>query len=78
VGIPPRVTGTSASANLTGVNNRSNPDTTLHLETLYKIKVSDNVDITPGVLLITNPESANGQASRGSEFVGTVRTTFKF
>jgi Carbohydrate-selective porin, OprB family len=78
VGIPPRVTGTSASANLTGVNNRSNPDTTLHLETLYKIKVSDNLDITPGVLLITSPESANGQASRGSEFVGTVRTTFKF
>ncbi len=78
LGIPPRVTGTSASANLTGVNNRSNPDTSLHLETLYKIKVSDNLDITPGVLLITNPESANGQASRGSEFVGTVRTTFKF
>jgi Carbohydrate-selective porin, OprB family len=80
VGIPPRVTGTSASTNLTGVNNRSNPDLTLHLETLYKIKVSDNLDITPGLLLITNPESssATGATARGSEFVGTVRSTFRF
>jgi Carbohydrate-selective porin, OprB family len=78
VGIPPRVTGTTASANLTGVNGRSNPDTTLHLEALYKIKVSDNLDITPGILLITSPESAPNTDNRGSEFVGTVRTTFKF
>jgi Carbohydrate-selective porin, OprB family len=81
VGIPPRVTGTSASTNIgAGVNGRSNPDLTLHLETLYKIKVSDNLDITPGLLLITNPESSSapGATARGSEFVGTVRSTFRF
>jgi Carbohydrate-selective porin, OprB family len=33
------------------------------------------LDITPGVLLITNPEH---NSSKPSEFVGTVRTTFKF
>jgi Carbohydrate-selective porin, OprB family len=76
IGIPPQVSSTSSS--LAANRTRYNPDTALHLETLYKIKVSDNLDITPGVLLITNPESAPGQASRGSEFVGTVRTTFRF
>jgi Carbohydrate-selective porin, OprB family len=76
VGVPPRVT--SISSSVAGNRTRNNPDTTLHLETLYKIKVSDNLDITPGVLLITNPESVPGAASKGSEFVGTVRTTFKF
>jgi Carbohydrate-selective porin, OprB family len=76
VGIPPRVS--SISSSVATNRNRFNPDTALHLETLYKIRVSDNLDITPGVLLITSPESAPGAANRGSEFVGTVRTTFKF
>jgi Carbohydrate-selective porin, OprB family len=66
VGVPPKVTGGSIA---------SDPDTSLHLEALYKIKMSDNLDITPGVLLITNPEH---NSSRPSEFIGTVRTTFKF
>jgi Carbohydrate-selective porin, OprB family len=73
VGVPPKVSGISSN-----FATRFNPDTSLHLETLYKIKVSDNLDITPGVLLITSPESAPNIANRGSEFVGTVRTTFKF
>jgi Carbohydrate-selective porin, OprB family len=76
IGVPPKVT--SISSSIAGNRTRFNPDTALHLETLYKIKVSDNLDITPGVLLITSPESAPGTANRGSEFVGTVRTTFKF
>jgi Carbohydrate-selective porin, OprB family len=76
VGIPPKVD--SISSSLAANRTRYNPDTALHIETLYKIKVSDNLDITPGVLLITSPESAPGTANRGSEFVGTVRTTFKF
>jgi hypothetical protein len=76
IGVPPKVS--SISSSIAGNRTRYNPDTALHLETLYKIKVSDNLDITPGVLLITSPESAPGAASRGSEFVGTVRTTFKF
>jgi hypothetical protein len=66
VGVPPKVTGGSIAPD---------PDTSLHLEALYKIKMSDNLDITPGIMLITNPEH---NSSRQSEFVGTVRTTFKF
>jgi hypothetical protein len=75
LGIPPTVSNVTSS--IAGVNNRVNPSSALHLETLYKIKVSDNLEFTPGVLLITNPESSAG-GTRGSEFVGTVRTTFKF
>jgi hypothetical protein len=66
IGVPPKVTGGSIAAD---------PDTSLHLEALYKIKMSDNLDITPGFLVITNPEH---NATRNSEFVGTVRTTFRF
>ncbi len=71
LGIPPTVSSNSA---FTG---RVNPDSALHLEALYKLKVSDNIDITPGVLLVTSPESTNA-VRRGSEFVGTVRTTLRF
>jgi Carbohydrate-selective porin, OprB family len=75
LGIPPKVT--SSSSNIARLNNRYNPDTALHLEALYKVKVNDNIDITPGVLLITSPESTP-TVNRGSEFVGTVRTTLRF
>jgi Carbohydrate-selective porin, OprB family len=76
IGIPPRVS--SISTGVPTNTGRYNPDTSYHLEALYKIKLSDNISITPGVLLITNPESAPGAASRGSEFVGTIRTTLFF
>jgi Carbohydrate-selective porin, OprB family len=49
--------------------------TSLHLEALYKIKMNDNLFITPGILLITNPEN---NAANATEYVGTIRTTFKF
>jgi hypothetical protein len=75
VGIPPTVS--SISSNVATLAGRSNPDSALHLEALYKVKVSDSIDITPGVLLVTSPESTNA-VRRGSEFVGTVRTTLRF
>jgi hypothetical protein len=58
-----------------GVGKATDKDTSLHLEALYKMKMSDNLDITPGILLITNPEN---NAANGTEYVGTIRTTFKF
>jgi Carbohydrate-selective porin, OprB family len=81
VGIPPTVSSISTNAPATATANpsdRFNTATALHLEALYKIRVSDNLEITPGVLLITNPESQPNTPNRGSEFVGTVRSTFRF
>jgi hypothetical protein len=76
VGVPPKLnsrsvrTGTAAAVTTTG-----NPDTSYHIEALYKIKLSDNLAITPGLLLITSPEH---NSANPTEYVGTIRTTFKF
>jgi Carbohydrate-selective porin, OprB family len=69
VGMQPKVTSNSANT------NRVDRDTSLHLETFYKYKVSDNLYITPGLLLLTNPEH---NAGNPTEYLGTVRTTFVF
>ena len=77
VGVPPKlnsrnvpVIGTTAAITTTGNNS-----TSYHLEALYRIKLSDNLSITPGLLLITNPEHTS---TNPTEYVGTIRTTFKF
>ncbi len=66
VGMPPKVTSSSLVAD---------SDTSLHIEGFYKFQVTDNISITPGVFVITNPEHND---SNSSIVVGTVRTTFKF
>jgi Carbohydrate-selective porin, OprB family/S-layer homology domain len=66
VGMPPKVTSSSTVADR---------DTSLHIEGFYKFQVTDNISITPGVFVITNPEHND---SNSSIVVGTVRTTFKF
>jgi Carbohydrate-selective porin, OprB family len=58
-----------------GTGKTTDKDTSLHLEALYKMKLSDSVDVTPGILLITNPEN---NAANATEYVGTIRTTFRF
>jgi hypothetical protein len=51
------------------------PDNSLHLEAFYRIQVTDNIEVTPGFFIVTNPEqNANNEAI----YIGTVRTTFSF
>jgi hypothetical protein len=66
-GQPPKATG--------GHNIKSENGTSYHLEGLYKVKVSDHIQVTPGVLVIFNPENNNNNST---EYVGTLRTTFSF
>ena len=68
LGIPPKLNSRSTSAS---------PDntTSYHLEALYKVKLSDNLNITPGIIFITNPEH---NRNNPTEYVGSIRTTFKF
>ncbi|MBD2625187.1 iron uptake porin [Trichormus variabilis] len=66
-GQSPKVTGG------TGVTSES--DTSYHLEGLYKMKVSDNILVTPGLLVIFNPEH---NSNNDTIYVGTLRTTFSF
>ena len=50
-------------------------DTSLHLEAIYKLKVTENIDITPGILVITSPEH---NRTNSPIWVGTIRTTLRF
>ncbi|UJL34862.1 iron uptake porin [Cylindrospermopsis raciborskii Cr2010] len=70
-GQPPKFTGGKSG----GTNINGETDTSLHVEGLYKIKVSDNVLITPGVLVILDPEH---NKNNPNIYVGTLRTTFSF
>ncbi|MEH2397088.1 iron uptake porin [Nostoc sp.] len=72
-GQPPRVTGGSIKNVAANVN--LDDDTSYHLEGLYKYKVSDNIQVTPGLLVIFNPEHND---ANDTEYVGTLRTTFTF
>lgn len=76
VGMQPKVTGNSFAPLVNGVPTpRVDSDTSLHLEAFYKYKVSDNLYITPALLMLTNPEH---NATNPTEYLGTVRTTFNF
>lgn len=70
-GQPPKFTGGKSG----GTNINGETDTSFHVEGLYKIKVSDNVLITPGVLVILDPEH---NKNNPNIYVGTIRTTFSF
>ncbi len=65
-GMPPKVTESSQIAD---------QDTSLHLEAFYRLQVTDNISITPGMFVITNPEHND---NNDSIFVGTIRTSFDF
>jgi hypothetical protein len=49
--------------------------TSLHFEVFYRFKVNDNVWITPGVVVVTNPGHIE---DNDTIYVGTIRTTFRF
>ncbi|MBD2084546.1 iron uptake porin [Coleofasciculus sp. FACHB-542] len=57
------------------VVGREDPDTSLHLEAFYRYQLTDNIAITPGFFVITNPEH---NANNDLIYVGTVRTSFVF
>jgi len=69
-GMPPRARGSELAG---GVNRDS--DTTYHIEGLYRYKLSKNISITPGLLVLINPEHND---NNDTIFVGTIRTVFSF
>ncbi len=58
-----------------GNRRRTDRNRNYHLETFYRYQLTDNIDITPGLLVIINPENNN---KNDMEYVGTLRTTFRF
>ena len=69
IGQPPKVT-----SNDFGIDY-IDKDSSLHLEFFYRFQATDNIAITPGLLVITHPEH---DKSNDTICVGTVRTTFRF
>lgn len=52
-----------------------NPDVSLHIEAFYQYRVTDNIFITPGLIVITSP---GGNTNNSNLVIGTIRTTFTF
>ncbi|KGF72475.1 hypothetical protein DO97_08955 [Neosynechococcus sphagnicola sy1] len=78
VGLPPRTINSDfgPSGNPVLPNNRRiDQDTTVMAEGFYRFSVNDNLDITPGIIAVINPE---GNASNDPIFVGVIRSTFRF
>jgi hypothetical protein len=81
VGQSPKLTGGSVrsinrNTGLLETNNVTRDfNTSYHIEGLYKVKLSDNILVTPGVIVILNPEHND---KNSAEYVGTLRTTFTF
>ncbi|MBW4607493.1 MAG: iron uptake porin [Hassallia sp. WJT32-NPBG1] len=73
-GQPPRTTSNDANVTSNGRGLRDT-DTSYHLEGLYKFRLNDYIAITPGLLVILNPEHND---RNDTIYVGTVRTTFSF
>lgn len=51
------------------------PDTTTHVEMFYRHRLTDNISITPGFILLFDPGNTSGSDTIG---IGVLRTTFNF
>jgi hypothetical protein len=68
VGMPSKVTSND-------VRGFEDPDTAIEIEAFYKYQINDHIGITPGIVVITNPEH---NSSNDTVFVGVLRTNFNF
>ncbi|HEY9908012.1 MAG TPA: iron uptake porin [Thermosynechococcaceae cyanobacterium] len=85
VGQPPRITNSDlpSGSNVPSFISQGDllagpgdqPGRTTHVEGFYRFRVSDNISITPGFVLIFNP---NHNPDNDTIAVGVLRTTFTF
>ena len=76
-GQPPKVTSNDFGPTVLTptTNRRVDNDTSFHLEALYRYQVNSNLSITPGMIVIFNPEH---DSNNGTIYAGVIRTTFRF
>jgi len=67
-GMPPKVMKND-------IFTREDRDTSLHFELSYRYPMTDRIFITPGFLVVTNPEH---NAANPPVWIGLIRTTFTF
>lgn len=66
-GVPPHVNSSDV---------REENDNAYHLEAFYRLRVNDNISVTPGFWVIFNPE--NNSDDNDTQYVRVLRTTFNF
>jgi len=83
-GMQPRVVDSTYRSRITVAGlNQVNPaaarrldrDPPFHAEAFYRYRISDNIAITPGVIVLFNAE---GNRRNETQYVGVIRTTFTF
>jgi Carbohydrate-selective porin, OprB family len=82
IGQPPRITSSDlpAGLNIPGIDADGfgsaggRGKSTTHIEAFYRMRISDRIAITPGVMVILNPAGSNSDTI----LVGALRTTFSF
>jgi hypothetical protein len=75
VGMAPRLISLSKNVNLGAGLGQADKDVSLHVEAFYQYKLTDNIDITPGLIWVTAPDS---NASNPGSLYGWVRALFRF
>jgi hypothetical protein len=83
VGVPPRRTellssGTRVNGNFgsfSATGRPGNENASLHIEGFYRVPLTDNISITPGVIWLIDPGNDNGNSNA---IIGAVRTSFSF
>lgn len=53
----------------------TDPAVSYHLEAYYRIRVNDNISVTPGAFVLFNPEA---NSDNDTTTIGVIRTTFTF
>lgn len=69
IGQPPKVTSNELAKEYT------DKDSSLHLEFFYRFQATENIAITPGLLVVPSPQQ---NENNDTIDIGTVRTTFEF
>jgi BMFP domain-containing protein YqiC len=75
VGMAPRLISLSKNVDLGAGLGQADKDLSLHIEGFYQYKIADNIEITPGLIWVTAPDS---DASNPDSLFAWVRTVFRF
>ncbi|MEH2069800.1 MAG: iron uptake porin [Nostoc sp.] len=75
VGMEPKMIRLSDSVDLGAGAGQADKDTSLHVEAFYQYKIGDNIEITPGLIWITAP---NSDSTNPDSLYAWIRTVFRF
>lgn len=69
------IVGMPSKATSNDIQGFKDPNTAIQIEAFYRYMINDNIGITPGIIVITNPEHNN---TNDTIYLGVLRTTFNF